>query len=73
VAHYERRTGRTASNLWFYLAFNKFKSACITQGVYARFRGGVRGTQGADVEAMREAVFVMANAAKRMIGFAGLD
>lgn len=72
VAHYERRTGLTASNLWFYLAFNKFKSACITQGVYARFQGGVRGTQGTDVDAMRKSVFVMAEATERMIDFAAI-
>jgi len=72
IAHYERRTGRVVSNLWFYLAYNSFKFTCITQGVYARFRGGVRGAQGTDVDGMRKRILEQLEATERMIEFAGI-
>ena len=70
ISHYERKTGQAVSNLWFYFAFNTFKSACITQGVYARFRSGVRGSQGVDVDAMRERVLGFVETSERLIAFA---
>lgn len=72
IAHYEARTGRVVSNLWFYLAYNAFKYTCITQGVYARFRGGVRGAQGTDVDGMRTGILQQMEATERMIEFAGI-
>ena len=53
IDHYEATSGRKINDLWFYLAFNNFKSCCIAQGVYARFMSGVRGTQGRDLNVMR--------------------
>lgn len=40
VDRYAERTGRDMSNLPYYLAFNRFKTACILHGVYARYRNG---------------------------------
>ena len=68
VALYEQRTGRKLDDLWYYVAFNAFKSCCIVQGVYGRFRGGVRGTQGLDLDLMRKRVEVLAEETKRLVG-----
>lgn len=62
IALYEAQTGRELEDLWYYVAFNSFKMCCIVQGVYARFRGGVRGTQGLDLEVMRERIIRLAAA-----------
>lgn len=62
LAMYEGRTGRRIDDLWYYVAFNTFKTCCIVQGVYARFRGGVRGTQGVDLDALRKRVLLLAHA-----------
>lgn len=69
-SHYEEQSGRQVSDFWFYIAFNAFKSCCIIQGVYARFRAGVRGAQGANLEVMRENVLQRAEAMTRSIEFA---
>ena len=68
VELYEARSGRTLDDLWFYIAFNIFKSCCITQGVYGRFRGGVRGTQGLDLELMRKWIESTAETTKWAVG-----
>jgi len=69
LSRYEQRSGRAVENLWFYIAFNSFKFCCIVQGVYARFRGGVRGAQGANLEAMRRNVEQLAHSTVRSIEF----
>ncbi len=68
VALYEERTGRKLDDLWYYVAFNSFKSCCIVQGVYARFRGGVRGTQGLDLDMMRETIEGRAEVTRQAVG-----
>ena len=62
IAVYENASGRPINDLWYYLAFNSFKSCCIVQGVYGRFMGGVRGTQGVDLEEMRARIYQLADA-----------
>ncbi len=62
VSLYEQQSGRRLEDLPFYIAFNYFKSTCISQGVYARFRSGVRSTQGLDLEALRERILRLAEA-----------
>jgi aminoglycoside phosphotransferase (APT) family kinase protein len=37
---YQSKTGCDLSELPFYIAFNRFKTACIIHGVYARYRRG---------------------------------
>ena len=64
---YEQNSGRPINDLWYYLAFNSFKSCCIVQGVYGRFMGGVRGTQGVDLDEMRERILGLAEATTRAI------
>ena len=50
---YAERTGRDLSNLPYYVAFNRWKSACIVHGVYARYMEGKKSTQGVDLETLR--------------------
>lgn len=40
VERYATKTGRDLSDLPYYLAFNRFKTACILHGVYARYKNG---------------------------------
>jgi aminoglycoside phosphotransferase (APT) family kinase protein len=43
VARYAATSGRDASAVDYYVAFGYWKLACILEGVYARYRGGVMG------------------------------
>lgn len=52
-ARYAKRTGRDLSKLDFYVAFNRWKSAAIIHGVYARYMAGKKSTEGVDMESMR--------------------
>jgi aminoglycoside phosphotransferase (APT) family kinase protein len=49
IARYVERTGADVSLLDFYVALALWKLACIAEGVYARYRAGVMGDDGADV------------------------
>jgi len=69
IALYEQSTGQKLDDLWYYVAFNCFKACCILQGVYARFRGGVRGTQGLDLDLMRQGLEARAAATRQAIGW----
>jgi aminoglycoside phosphotransferase (APT) family kinase protein len=43
VARYAERSGRDVADLDFYVAFVRWRSACIGAGVYSRYAGGVMG------------------------------
>ncbi len=43
VARYAAASGRDVSQVDYYVAFGYWKLACILEGVYARYRGGVMG------------------------------
>jgi aminoglycoside phosphotransferase (APT) family kinase protein len=43
IARYAAASGRDVSDVGFYVAFGYWKLACILEGVYARYRGGVMG------------------------------
>ncbi|MGI5132782.1 phosphotransferase family protein [Pseudonocardia sp. CA-107938] len=43
VERYARRSGRDVSDLAFYVAFARWRSACIGAGVYSRYVGGAMG------------------------------
>src|SRR4029453_15879616 len=43
VARYAATSGRDIGDVDFYVAFGYWKLACILEGVYARYRGGVMG------------------------------
>ena len=50
---YAEQTGRDLSKLAYYTGFNRWKSACIVHGVYARYCAGAKSTDGIDLEEMR--------------------
>ncbi len=52
-ARYGEKTGRDLSGLDYYFAFNRWKSAAIIHGVYARYCEGKKSTDGVDLEEMR--------------------
>jgi aminoglycoside phosphotransferase (APT) family kinase protein len=56
VDRYAARTGSDLSDLPYYRAYNRFKSACIIHGVYARYRRGQKAIAPADLEHMRQRV-----------------
>lgn len=43
VARYEKATGRRADDLSYWLAFHAWRSACITAGVFTRYKHGNMG------------------------------
>lgn len=51
---YAERTGRDLSGLDYYVGFNRWKSAAIVHGVYARYCEGKKSTEGVDLEEMRD-------------------
>jgi aminoglycoside phosphotransferase (APT) family kinase protein len=53
---YARQTGRDLSKLDYYVGFNRWKSACIIHGVYARYCEGKKSTDGIDLVEMRERI-----------------
>jgi len=53
LARYAEKTGRDMSNLPYYLAFNRFKTACILHGVYARYMNGQKAIEAEDLEILR--------------------
>ena len=50
LERYATRSGRDLSLIDFYIAFSYWKSACIVEGVYARYVGGALGETSVDVE-----------------------
>lgn len=53
VERYAERSGRDVSHLDFYVAFARWRSACIGAGVYSRYAGGVMGNAEEDGGAAR--------------------
>jgi aminoglycoside phosphotransferase (APT) family kinase protein len=53
AARYAERSGRDVSELDFYVAFARWRSACIGAGVYSRYAGGVMGADEPDGGAAR--------------------
>ncbi len=53
ASRYGERTGRDLSMLDYYVGFNRWKTACIVHGVYARYCEGKKSTDGIDLPEMR--------------------
>ena len=53
---YQSKTNRDLSQLDYYVGFNRWKSACILHGVYARYCEGKKSTDGIDLDEMRERI-----------------
>ena len=58
ATRYGTRTGRDLSSLDYYTGFNRWKSACIVHGVYARYMEGKKSSEGVDLEHMRSRIEV---------------
>lgn len=65
LERYARRTGRDLADFPFYIAFNHWKSACISQGVYARYLKGQKSTEGLDLPGMAERIRRLVELAER--------
>jgi aminoglycoside phosphotransferase (APT) family kinase protein len=53
---YAQRTGRNLDKLDYYIGFNRWKSAAILHGVYARYMAGQKSTEGVDMDGLRERI-----------------
>jgi aminoglycoside phosphotransferase (APT) family kinase protein len=53
---YAERTGRDLSKLDFYVGFNRWKTAAIVHGVYARYMEGKKSSEGVDLELLRSRI-----------------
>lgn len=53
---YADRTDRDLSKLDYYVGFNRWKSAAIIHGVYARYVEGKKSTEGVDLEGLRNRI-----------------
>lgn len=65
---YAERTGRDLSKLDFYVGFNRWKSACIVHGVYARYMAGQKSTEGVDLVALRASINRSLELAEEAVG-----
>ena len=65
---YAARSGRDLSNIDFYVAFSHWKSACIVEGVYARYLHGALDTTGVNVDAFKMSVEMSVARAVSLLG-----
>lgn len=65
LSRYAERSGRDVSRINFYSAFNFWKTACIIQGVYARYKQGQKSAEGVDLDYLRERIFRAAKLGSR--------
>jgi aminoglycoside phosphotransferase (APT) family kinase protein len=56
IERYAARTGRDLSRLDYYIGFNRWKSAAIVHGVYARYMEGKKSAEGIDLDEMRSRI-----------------
>jgi aminoglycoside phosphotransferase (APT) family kinase protein len=69
IARYAERSGRDVSDIGVYVAFARWRSACIGAGVYSRYAAGVMGAGEADGGAARlESLHRQADAALAALG-----
>jgi len=61
---YAARSGRDVSGIGFYVAFSHWKSACIVEGVYARYLQGSLDTTGVNLDGFKLSVEFSAERAK---------
>lgn len=68
VERYAARSGRDLSGIGYYIAFSHWKSACIVEGVYARYLHGALDTTGVNVDAFKVSVEMSAQRAAALLG-----
>ncbi len=67
LERYAARSGRDVSHIDFYVAFSHWKSACIVEGVYARYLHGALDTTGVNVDAFKLSVEMAARRAADLL------
>lgn len=68
VAEYAAATGRAVTDIDYWMAFNAWRSAAISEGVLRRYLDGAMGSQDADTDAFRRGVETAADAGMRSAG-----
>jgi aminoglycoside phosphotransferase (APT) family kinase protein len=68
VAEYAAATGRSVTDLDYWMAFNAWRSAAIAEGVLRRYLDGAMGTHDADTDAFKRGVEISAAAGMRSAG-----
>jgi aminoglycoside phosphotransferase (APT) family kinase protein len=64
IDRYAATTGRDLSDLPYYLAFARWRGACISEGVLNRYKRAVMGEVDFDLDAMADGVELSVNAAR---------
>ena len=64
---YADNTGRDLSKLDYYIGFNRWKSAAIVHGVYARYMEGKKSTEGIDLDELRTRIAGSLNLAEQAV------
>jgi aminoglycoside phosphotransferase (APT) family kinase protein len=67
VERYAERSGRDVSNIDYYVAFAHWKTACIVEGVAARYMHGALDTSGVNVDAFLLSVEMAAKRAAQLL------
>ena len=68
IASYAAQTGADLSRLGYYRGFNSFKTACIIHGVYARYRLGMKSTEGVDMDGLFDRITSSIELAEQHLG-----
>ena len=66
IERYAAASGRDVTDVGYYVAFGYWKLACILEGVYARYRGGVMG-ESSGFEGFARQVEILADAARSTV------
>ena len=64
---YAQRTGRDLGKLDYYVGFNRWKSAAIVHGVYARYMEGKKSTEGVDMPGLKQSILQMLGLAEAAV------
>ncbi len=71
LERYGRRSKRDLSKIDFYVAFSLWKSACIIEGVYARYLGGALGKTDVDLDSFKARIEAFAELADQAVARMG--
>ncbi len=67
AARYAELSGRDLSKLDYYVGFNRWKTAAILHGVYARYLEGKKSTEGVELDEMLERIVKSLNLAEAAV------
>ena len=67
AARYGEKTGRDLSKIDYYIGFNRWKSAAIVHGVYARYMEGKKSSGDVDLPEMRDRILRTLNLAEQAV------